>query len=107
MVETYSMGVPISEYRCNICGVGDEPCVHLGGTKYMGHELGPTNADTLEKIQAIYASEQNMAIESFFDKGWTFKLGDWANGFTAEKNFKSFPEGVGWAYNKVFGDTND
>jgi hypothetical protein len=35
----------------------------------------------LEILQALYASEINVRIESFWDGGWTAVLGDEMNGF--------------------------
>lgn len=35
----------------------------------------------LEILQALYASEINCRIESFWDGGWTAVLGDEMNGF--------------------------
>lgn len=34
-------------------------------------------------LDAAYASETNVQISCFFDDGWTIKLGDHINGFTA------------------------
>lgn len=33
-------------------------------------------------LEFLYSEEQNIEIYSFFDKGWSFRLGDESNGFT-------------------------
>lgn len=37
-----------------------------------------------EVLKYLYEQEQNVEISSFWDAGWTFRLGDRANGFIAE-----------------------
>jgi hypothetical protein len=41
-----------------------------------------TNMQSHEILQALYDSEINCRIESFWDGGWTGWLGDEMNGFT-------------------------
>lgn len=38
-------------------------------------------------MQALYASEINCFVFSFWDNGWLVKLGDSLNGFRAERTF--------------------
>lgn len=42
-------------------------------------------------FERLYASEINCAVSSFYDGGWTVRLGDDANGFMAEAS------GLAWA----------
>jgi len=47
----------------------------------------------LQTIMAkLYASEINCSIASFWDGGWTVKLGDEMNGFVAETNVATLDE---------------
>src|SRR3984957_21299492 len=43
-------------------------------------------------IDALYGSEINCSIASFWDNGFTVKLGDEMNGFVAEKNCRTSSE---------------
>lgn len=43
----------------------------------------------MQKLKALYRSEINVEISSFFDEGWHWKLGDSLNGFKAECHFIS------------------
>lgn len=38
-------------------------------------------------LNALYASEINVSIASFWDGGWLVRLGDEMNGFVAERDF--------------------
>ena len=57
-----------------------------------------------EKLTAIYDVEQNVRIQSFWDAGWTFSIGDSSNGFKVHNAFDTFTEGVDWLYEKVIRD---
>lgn len=35
----------------------------------------------VEKLQKIYEAEINVEISSFFDSGWSYRIGDSVNGF--------------------------
>ena len=54
----------------------------------------------LEKVLAkLYAAEINVEIESFFDSGWTAKVGDSINGYRAESHgFYSLEELAAWLW---------
>ncbi len=41
----------------------------------------------LDVIAALYASEINCSVASFWDAGWTVRLGDEMNGFAAQATF--------------------
>ena len=43
-------------------------------------------------IDALYESEINCSVDTFWDGGYTVKLGDEMNGFVAEKECKSSRE---------------
>lgn len=47
-------------------------------------------------IRAIYDSEINWKCESFWDGGYTFRVGDDVNGWGAEYVTKDFGNGVRW-----------
>jgi hypothetical protein len=38
-------------------------------------------------MQALYASEINCSVSSFWDGGWLVQLGDYMNGYKAEQTF--------------------
>jgi len=50
----------------------------------------------LDVMAALYASEINCRVSSFFDSGWTLQLGDELNGFKAEATFYDFDEAADW-----------
>ena len=54
-----------------------------------------------EMLLEIYDTEKNIKIESFFDSGWHFHIGDPYNGFTEYKNFDSLRKGVEWLYDTL------
>lgn len=43
-------------------------------------------------LNALYNSEINVEISSFWDGGWTVKIGDAMNGFKAEMTFDDLSE---------------
>lgn len=45
---------------------------------------------------ALYNREINCEISSFWDSGWTFRIGDRANGFKAEGYFSCPDLGAKW-----------
>jgi hypothetical protein len=47
-------------------------------------------------LDALYDSEINATVSSFWDGGFTVKLGDDMNGFVAEAEFKTFAEAEVW-----------
>lgn len=48
----------------------------------------------LSELERIGKSEINFTIGYFSDSIWLFKLGDDLNGYTWEKSFQSFREGM-------------
>ena len=46
--------------------------------------MKPTLTDVM---RALYASEINCSVSSFWDGGWLVQLGDYMNGFKAEHTF--------------------
>ena len=52
-------------------------------------------------IQLLHDVEVNASISSFYDGGWTVKLGDEVNGFIAEAQVGSFEEAERWLYDKA------
>lgn len=57
-----------------------------------------TNSLLLKKLEWLYKNEINFSIETFFDAGVLFKLGDATNGFADERYFEisDFEKGVYW-----------
>lgn len=53
------------------------------------------------KLQLIYDSEINFSISTFWDGGFTVKLGDEVNGFIAERVCDTFEECVSFLIEKV------
>ena len=47
-------------------------------------------------IDALYASEINCSLSTFWDGGIEVKLGDEMNGFVAEKNVKTTAQAAAW-----------
>ena len=45
-----------------------------------------------DTLNALYDSEINVEISSFWDGGWTVKIGDQMNGFKAEMTFDDLDE---------------
>lgn len=53
--------------------------------------------DLIEVLRGLYRSEINVSIASFYDGGWTVKIGDEMNGFLAETTVDALTCGVaGW-----------
>lgn len=52
-------------------------------------------------VQALYDSEINFEISTFWDGGYTAKLGDAMNGFVAEKSFDCLPVAMRWLCNEA------
>jgi hypothetical protein len=48
----------------------------------------------MEILQALYDSEINFEISSFWDGGFTWKLGDAMNGFDAQGNARTVDQAV-------------
>ena len=46
-------------------------------------------SDLVEIMQALYRSEINCGVQSFWDGGFTVRLGDDLNGTTASENFEA------------------
>lgn len=57
--------------------------------------------DYIKELQKIYDSEINFEISSFWDGGFTFKLGSEYQGYEAKKGFYFFKSGVEWLINQV------
>jgi hypothetical protein len=45
------------------------------------------SGDLVKALQRLYETETNINISSFWDSGWTVKLGDGLNGHDAERTF--------------------
>jgi len=62
----------------------------------------------MAKLKAIYDMEMNCRIESFWDGGWTFALGDSTSGFLGNETFENedFEKGVDWLYRKALEATS-
>jgi hypothetical protein len=45
------------------------------------------SGDLVKALQRLYETETNINISSFWDSGWTVKLGDELNGYVAERTF--------------------
>jgi hypothetical protein len=45
------------------------------------------SAHLVKALQRLYETETNLNISSFWDSGWTVKLGDELNGYVAERTF--------------------
>ena len=52
--------------------------------------------ELLLALQDLYDSEINYSIETFWDGGFTVKLGDEMNGFVSSGSFDTFNECVYW-----------
>jgi len=52
------------------------------------------NEDYLKMLEEIYDREVNISITTFWDGGYTAKLGDEMNGFVAEGMFDTFEDAV-------------
>jgi hypothetical protein len=55
----------------------------------------------LQKIQELYSCEVNWSVETFWDEGYDFVLGDGLNGDEECANFTCFDAGVEWLYSKA------
>jgi hypothetical protein len=47
-------------------------------------------------LTKLYEAEINCQISSFFDEGWTVKIGDPLNGFKAQAEFRDLKEAADW-----------
>ncbi len=52
--------------------------------------------DLLNSLQDLYDSEINFSITTFWDGGFTVKLGDGMNGFDATSYFRTFNDCIYW-----------
>jgi hypothetical protein len=61
------------------------------------------------ELQALYRFEMNCQLSSFWDGGWTFKLGDSTNGFTMTERFDTLQEVAQfvWELNQQIADDNE
>ena len=64
----------------------------------MSFEEGKMNLQTI--LGQFYDYETNVQVSSFWDGGWTIKIGDEMNGFKESKNFDTLEEGTTWLYSK-------
>jgi hypothetical protein len=53
-----------------------------------GDTTNPRSDNLLDVIAALYASEINCSVSTFWDTGWTVRLGDDMNRFAAEATFR-------------------
>lgn len=54
------------------------------------------NASSEERLQALYDSEINFKISTFYDAGFDVCLGDDSNGFTDKANWDTYAGAVKW-----------
>jgi len=54
-----------------------------------------------EMMRAIYDREANIIIESFWDAGYCFSIGDETNGISDCEDFFDFRRGVEWLYDEI------
>ena len=54
-----------------------------------------------EMIEAIYNEEVNIMIESFWDAGYSFHIGDEVSGFIDRFESMDFRSGVKWLYDQI------
>ena len=47
-------------------------------------------------LYLLYESEINIEISSFWDGGWSYRLGDFMNGFTSDNMCNSIGSGAGY-----------
>jgi hypothetical protein len=52
-------------------------------------------------LSELYASEINCSLSSFWDGGWSVKLGDTSNGFLAETTVGSLDDAAQWLHEKA------
>lgn len=55
----------------------------------------------MDMIDGLYESEINFTISSFWDEGFTAKIGDTMNGFDEQKTFDTFWEAVDWVAHRA------
>jgi len=51
-------------------------------------------SDHIEMLKELYHREVNFSLTTFWDSGYTAKLGDELNGFVAESNFNKLEEAI-------------
>ena len=54
-----------------------------------------------EELQKLYDAEINFSISTFWDAGFTAKIGDEINGFVAQANFDTAEEAIAWVIEKA------
>jgi hypothetical protein len=55
----------------------------------------------MNKLQVLYEQGILLSIESYYQIGWTFYLGDRFNGVSTYNSFATFDEGVEWIWNEA------
>lgn len=55
----------------------------------------------MNKLQILYENGIMVTLESYYQVGWTFFLGDRFNGVSNHNSFQSFDEGVEWIWNEA------
>lgn len=68
----------------------DFQCVHVDFAREQQAEIDRLRRGIpclISVIQALYKSEINCSISSFWDAGWNVRLGDEMNGWGAEADF--------------------
>lgn len=55
----------------------------------------------IEELQKLYDAEINFSITTFWDAGFTVKIGDEINGFVAQANFDTAKEAIAWVIEKA------
>lgn len=57
--------------------------------------------DILAAMQELYDSEINCQISSFWDTGYTAKLGDEMNGFVDSRGFETIEDAMNWLVHRA------
>ena len=78
--------------------VGDEFSVDLIKNRNKPTPALATKDDVTWKLEQIYEYEQNVKIESFFDRGWEFSINLGIDSIAKSEDFYSFTCGVDWLY---------
>lgn len=55
----------------------------------------------MSKLQVLYEQNILVSIESYYQVGWTFYLGDRFNGVSTYNSFQNFDDGVNWIWNEA------
>lgn len=83
-------------WLCVRSWTGGEPgrIAAMSRSPWTGHLT--RHEQVVRQLQRLYNAEINWSITTFWDGGFTAKLGDAANGFRAETTVPTFEEAVEW-----------